>query len=262
MADALDDFVVDGIEHNLPFLSALMQHPRWREGRLSTGFIAEEFPDGFRPVRPGQEGRAVLAAIATAVELIRRDRLDRLGGRLAPHAGVLKRDWVVKLDGEHVAISIDGVVSIPIDIEMSVAGGPAVSVVSGWRPGQPVWRGTVAGRKISAQVRPLPNGVRLAWRGISATARVMMPRIAELERLMPVKAAPDTSRLLLCPMPGLVVSIFVTVGQEVKAGEMLAVVEAMKMENVLRADRDLVVAKINAKPGDSLAVEAVIMEFA
>ncbi|TGW07307.1 DUF2118 domain-containing protein, partial [Mesorhizobium sp. M2D.F.Ca.ET.145.01.1.1] len=99
-------------------------------------------------------------------------------------------------------------------------------------------------------------------KGMSVTARAMLPRTAELERLMPEKVAPDTSKLLLCPMPGLVVSIAVAVGQEVKAGETLAVVEAMKMENVLRAERDLVVSKLNAKPGDSLAVDAVIMEFA
>ena len=111
-------------------------------------------------------------------------------------------------------------------------------------------------------MRPVLNGMRIAWRGMSATRVAMLPRTAELERLMPVKQPPDTSKLLLCPMPGLVVSIAVAEGQEVKAGETLAVVEAMKMENVLRAERDLTVAKINAKPGDSLAVDAVIMEFA
>ena len=123
-------------------------------------------------------------------------------------------------------------------------------------------RGTIGGTRVSAQVRPVLNGIRIALKGISANARAMLPGIAELERLMPVKVPPDTSNLLLCPMPGLVVSIAVAVGQEVKVGETLAVVEAMKMENVLRAERDLTVAKINAKPGDSLAVDAVIMEFA
>ena len=106
MADALDAFVVDGIEHNIPFLAALMQHPRWREGRLSTGFIAEEFPEGFTPIVPDDGEKAVLAAIATAVELVRRERLDRLAGRLAPHSGVLKREWVVRLDGDYVPVSV------------------------------------------------------------------------------------------------------------------------------------------------------------
>ncbi|MGN6142444.1 MAG: biotin/lipoyl-containing protein, partial [Mesorhizobium sp.] len=263
MSEALDEFVVDGIEHNIPFLSALMQHPRWREGRLSTGFIAEEYPDGFAPIEPSADDKAVLAAIATAVEILRRDRLDRLTGRLAPHSGALKTEWVVKIGGDYLAVSIrDGMVSIPMEIDLSVEGGKPFTVASEWRPGEAVWRGTVGSRAVAAQLRPLPNGLRIAWKGMSVNALTMLPRTAELERLMPVKLPPDTSKLLLCPMPGLVVSISVAEGQEVKAGETLAVVEAMKMENVLRAERDLTVAKLNAKPGDSLAVDAVIMEFA
>ncbi len=264
MADALDDFVVDGIEHNIPFLSALMQHPRWREGRLSTGFIAEEFPDGFHPIQPDEDDKAVLATIAVAVELIRRDRLDRLTGRLAPHSGRLKRDWVVKLGADYVAVQVaEGSVSIPIGVDISVARRAGRRRRVRLAPGR---SGLARHDRRHARSRRrsgrCSNGVRIAWKGISATARAMLPGIAELERLMPVKVPPDTSKLLLCPMPGLVVSIAVAVGQEVKAGETLAVVEAMKMENVLRAERDLTVAKINAKPGDSLAVDAVIMEFA
>jgi propionyl-CoA carboxylase alpha chain len=262
MSEALDEFVVDGIEHNIPFLAALMRHPRWREGRISTAFIAEEYPDGFAAIVPDAGEKAVLAAVATAVELLRRDRLDRLSGRLAPHSGALKRDWVVRLANEYLSIALGkGMVSIPIEIDMSVEEGAPLTVASDWRPGDPVWRGAVGGRQVAAQIRPVENGVRIAWKGMAATARVMRPRTAELDRLMPAKIAPDTSKLLLCPMPGLVVSILVAEAQEVKAGEMLAVVEAMKMENVLRAERDLTVARINAKPGDSLAVDAVIMEF-
>jgi propionyl-CoA carboxylase alpha chain len=262
MSEALDNFVVDGIEHNIPFLAALMRHPRWREGRISTAFIAEEYPDGFTPIVPDAGEKAVLAAVATAVELLRRDRLDRLSGRLAPHSGALKPDWVVRLGNEYLNVALgEGMVSIPLEMDMSVEQGAPLTVASDWRPGEPVWRGTVGGRQVAAQIRPVENGVRIAWKGMAATARVMRPRTAELDRLMPAKIAPDTSKLLLCPMPGLVVSILVAEAQEVKAGEMLAVVEAMKMENVLRAERDLTVAKINAKPGDSLAVDAVIMEF-
>ncbi|MER9445593.1 acetyl/propionyl/methylcrotonyl-CoA carboxylase subunit alpha [Mesorhizobium sp. M0340] len=262
MSEALDSFVVDGIEHNIPFLAALMQHPRWREGQISTGFIAEEYPDGFAPIVPDAEEKAVLAAIATAVELLRRDRLDRLGGRLAPHSGALKRDWVVKIGPDYLSVAIvEGMISIPMELDLTIDG-KALTVNSDWRPGDLIWRGTVGGRKVAAQVRPVLNGFRIAWKGISVTARAMLPRTAELERLMPEKVAPDTSKMLLCPMPGLVVSIAVAEGQEVKAGETLAVVEAMKMENVLRAERDLIVSKLNAKPGDSLAVDAVIMEFA
>ncbi|MGB3418178.1 MAG: acetyl/propionyl/methylcrotonyl-CoA carboxylase subunit alpha [Mesorhizobium sp.] len=263
MSQALDEFVVDGIEHNIPFLSALMQHPRWREGRLSTGFIAEEYPDGFSPIVPDAREKAVLASVAIAVELLRKDRLDRLGGRLAPHSGALKRHWVVKLGEEYLAAEIlEGMISIPMEVDLSIAGGKALTVSSDWRPGDAVWRGTVGGRAVSAQSRPLPNGVRIAWKGMAVDAHAMLPRTAELEKLMPEKVAPDTSKLLLCPMPGLVISIAVAEGQEVKAGETLAVVEAMKMENVLRAERDLTVAKLAAKPGDSLAVDAIIMEFA
>ncbi|MBX3596243.1 MAG: acetyl/propionyl/methylcrotonyl-CoA carboxylase subunit alpha [Rhizobiaceae bacterium] len=263
MSDALDSFVVDGIEHNIPFLSALMQHSRWREGRLSTGFIAEEFPDGFAPVKPNDQQKAVLATIATAVELLRRDRLDRLTGRLAPHSGTVKADWVVKVDEDYVPVSLhDGMVSIPFEADLSVNGGKSFTVASDWRPGEPVWHGTVAGQPVSAQLRPGQKGLRIDWKGMSVTTRAMLPRTAELEMLMPIKLPPDTSKMLLCPMPGLVVSIAVVEGQEVKAGETLAVVEAMKMENVLRAERDLTVSKINCKPGESLAVDAVIMEFA
>ncbi|RWM13190.1 MAG: acetyl/propionyl/methylcrotonyl-CoA carboxylase subunit alpha [Mesorhizobium sp.] len=263
MSEALDSFVVDGIAHNIPFLAALMQHPRWREGLISTGFIAEEYPDGFAPIVPDSEEKAVLAAIATAVELLRRDRLDRLGGRLAPHSGALKRDWVVKIGEDYLSVSmVGGMISIPMELNLSIDGGKALTVASDWRPGDLIWRGTVGDRRVAAQIRPVLNGFRIAWKGMSVTARAMLPRTAELERLMPEKVAPDTSKMLLCPMPGLVVSIAVAEGQEVKAGETLAVVEAMKMENVLRAERDLTVSKLKAKPGDSLAVDAVIMEFA
>lgn len=263
MAEVLDAFVVDGIEHNIPFLSALMQHPRWREGRLSTGFIAEEYPDGFHPVEPTEEDKAVVAAIATPVELLRRDRLDRLPGRLAPHSGAIKTDWVAKIGDDYVSVHVGaGMISIPLELDLAIDGKPPVTVTSDWRPGEIVWTGAVGGHAIVAQLRNIPNGVRIAWKGISVPVRVMLPKTAEFDRLMPMKLPPDTSKMLLCPMPGLVVALSVKEGQEVKAGETLAVVEAMKMENVLRAERDLTISRINAKPGDSLAVDAVIMEFA
>jgi propionyl-CoA carboxylase alpha chain len=263
MSDALDNFVVDGIEHNIPFLAALMRHPRWREGRLSTGFIAEEYPDGFAPVVPDDDERAVLAAVALATELQRRDRLDRLGGRLRPHSGVMKRDWEVRIGDRFVPVSLlDGMISVPLEVDMAIDGGKALTVSSDWRPGEAVWRGAVGRTDVSAQIRPVTNGVRIDWQGMSVVARPMLAATAALDKLMPVKLPPDTSKMLLCPMPGMVVSVAVAEGQEVKLGETLAVVEAMKMENVLRAERDLTVAKINAKPGDSLAVDAVIMEFA
>ncbi|WP_064691704.1 acetyl-CoA carboxylase biotin carboxylase subunit [Rhizobium aegyptiacum] len=262
MGRALDGFVVDGIEHNVPFLAALMKHPRWREGRLSTGFIAEEYPDGFAPMKPDRQEEATLAAIALSASLIEANRREAFADRLRAAAGALREHWVVKTGGSYVAVRLlDGLVTIPFEMDMEIDG-ESQSVVSEWRPGDPVWSGKVGGQEITAQIRPVLNGLRVDWQGLSVTAKVFSPRHAELDRLMPVKLPPDTSKLLLCPMPGLVVSIAVAEGQEVKAGETLAIVEAMKMENVLRADRDLVVSKINAAAGESLAVDAVIMEFA
>jgi propionyl-CoA carboxylase alpha chain len=260
MSDALDSFVVDGIQHNMPFLAALMRHPRWREGRLSTAFIAEEYPDGFHPIVPNKNERTTLATVAASVELKRYERLGRLSGRLSPAQTPDCREWVVRLGDDYLTARVadEGSSSAKITID----GGKALTVASDWQTGEPVWRGTVGRKKIAAQIRPRTNGIRIAWRGMSVDAFVMEPHVAKLERLMPKKAPADTSKFLLCPMPGLVVSIAVAVGQEVKTGETLAVVEAMKMENVLRAERDLTVAKIVAKPGDSLAVDAIIMEFA
>ncbi|MEK1897326.1 MAG: acetyl/propionyl/methylcrotonyl-CoA carboxylase subunit alpha [Rhizobium sp.] len=262
MGEALDGFVVDGIEHNVPFLAALMKHPRWREGRLSTGFISEEYPDGFAPVAPNAGQEALLAAVALSASLIEANRRERFADRLRPPSGASREEWTVRLGDSYVdARLVDGLVTIPFDMDIEI-GGKIFNVVTDWRPGDAVWRGNVAGQSVVAQIRPVLNGLRLDWQGISLKAKVLTPRHAALERLMPVKLPPDTSKLLLCPMPGLVVSIAVVEGQEVKAGETLAVVEAMKMENVLRAERDLVVSKINAKPGESLAVDAVILEFA
>ncbi len=262
MGEALDGFVVDGIEHNMPFLSALMKHPRWREGRLSTGFIAEEYPDGFAPVTPDEDQTALLSAIALSCSLIESNRRERYGDRLRSAAAPLRESWVVKLGADYLPVTLlEGVVTIPFEMDMQI-GGKTVIVATDWRPGDSIWVGTVGDRKLTAQIRIVLNGLRIDWQGISVRARVFTPRQAELDKLMPVKLPPDTSKLLLCPMPGLVVAIAVAEGQEVKAGETLAIVEAMKMENVLRAERDLVIGKINAKPGESLAVDAVIMEFA
>ncbi|WP_309084869.1 acetyl/propionyl/methylcrotonyl-CoA carboxylase subunit alpha [Chelativorans sp.] len=263
MSEALDRFVLDGIEHNIPFLSALMRHPRWREGRLSTGFIAEEYPDGFSVSPPDGEERILFCAAALAVELVRGKRLDRLPGRLGPPSGDFRREWVVKLHEDYVAVQVvRGAVSVPLELELAVEGAGPVTVASSWRPGEPIWQGQINGNPVAIQIRPVLNGVRLSRKGRAATLHVLSPRVAELDRLMPARRVADSSKKLLCPMPGLVISIGVKEGQEVKAGEVLAVVEAMKMENVLRAERDCTIAAVNAAPGDSLAVDAVIMEFA
>jgi propionyl-CoA carboxylase alpha chain len=235
-ADALDAFVIDGIRHNIPFLAALMAHSRWRAGKLSTGFIAEEFPDGFHPIAPEGKRAQVLAAVE-------RNRVVRLGD-------VEQRLAVASEDDEIVIAFEHGEIGKPYVV------GPL------WQGGDPLWMGTVNGHRVAVQVRMLPNGFALAYRGVETKAYVYTETEATLARLMPVKKAADTGKQVLCPMPGLVVSISVKQGQEVKAGETVAVVEAMKMENVLRAEIDGTVKKINANPGDSLAVDAVILEFA
>jgi propionyl-CoA carboxylase alpha chain len=263
-ADALDAFYVDGIQHNIPFLTALMQHSRWRDGRLSTGFIAEEYPDGFKPRVPEGVQLDVLASIAAAIDhmgnMRRRDITHQMDGSVKFAA---KR--VVDLGGVKVPLEVSGAQGEPVRVRHRGVDGKmdrTVDVVSSWWPGEPVWKGTVGGEHVAVQVRSILNGYQLSYRGIDVPARVYTEREAALVALMPEKKAADTSKMLLCPMPGLVVSIAVEVGQEVKAGETLCTVEAMKMQNILKAERDVTVKTVKAKPGDSLAVDAVIMEFA
>jgi propionyl-CoA carboxylase alpha chain len=263
-AEALDAFVIDGVEHNIPFLASLMQHPRWQSGRLSTGFIAEEFKGGFRPRALAGEDLEVLAAVAVAIDHLgnarRREITDQMGGPSVRFA----RRRIVKIGAERVAAEVEGGLAGPTKVTLLAAGdgaSKALELASDWWPGEPVWQGTAAGRPVFVQVRGILNGYDLAYRGVRAKAYVYTEREAALADLMPQKLAPDTSKLLICPMPGLVKAIHVAPGQEVKAGDALCIVEAMKMENVLRAEREGVVKSIKAKPGDSLAVDAVIMEF-
>jgi len=261
-ADALDAFVIDGIRHNIPFLAALMAHSRWRAGKLSTGFIAEEFPDGFHPIAPEGKRAQVLAAVAASIDHVLGERKRRISGQLTGRLVTRERNRVVRLGDveQRLAVASEDD-EIVIAFEHGEIGKPYV-VGPLWQGGDPLWMGTVNGHRVAVQVRMLPNGFALAYRGVETKAYVYTETEATLARLMPVKKAADTGKQVLCPMPGLVVSISVKQGQEVKAGETVAVVEAMKMENVLRAEIDGTVKKINAKPGDSLAVDAVILEFA
>ena len=259
-ATALDAFVIDGIRHNIPFLSALMQHPRWREGWLSTGFIAEEFPDGFHPLVAKGETERRLAVVAALIDHTLNQRKRHISGQLR--------------DPEQMRFELKRVVAmglsrIELEIELKKAGvaivfadGRKVEVHSDWKPGDPLWRATVDGADIAVQARPILNGYALSHAGVAVEARVYTRREAELAALMIERKGVDGSRFLLCPMPGLIKAIAVKVGQEVKAGDQLCIVEAMKMENVLIAERDATVKAILAKEGDSLAVDSVIMEFA
>jgi propionyl-CoA carboxylase alpha chain len=259
-ATALDAFVIDGIRHNIPFLSALMQHPRWREGRLSTGFIAEEFPDGFHPfVAEGETERRLVVA-AALIDHTLNQRKRHISGQLRdPEQMRFELKRVVAMGKARAELEIQ---PEKAGVAIVFADGRRVEVHSGWKPGDPLWRGTVDGADIAVQVRPILNGYALSHAGVAVDARVYTRREAELAALMIEHKGADGSRFLLCPMPGLVKAIAVKVGQEVKAGEQLCLVEAMKMENVLLAERDATVKAILCKEGDSLAVDAVIMEFA
>jgi propionyl-CoA carboxylase alpha chain len=256
--DALDSFWIEGIDHNVDFLSALMQHPRFRAGKLTTGFIAEEYPDGFSGAPADVELLRDLAAIAAVAA----DALDRracsISGQLNGPPS-LPEDRFVRLAGREHRIRIDpfegGVLAI-------IDGTAPVEVIGSWQPGQSHFRGTVDGRRRVVQIARKGSQWLLATRGARHRIAVLPAHVAPLAAHMIEKVPPDLSQYLLCPMPGLLTALHVGVGDRVEAGQPLAVVEAMKMENVLRAQRAGVVAKVAAQPGESLAVHAVILEFA
>ncbi|MGN6310879.1 MAG: acetyl-CoA carboxylase biotin carboxylase subunit [Xanthobacteraceae bacterium] len=264
-SQALDAFYVDGIRHNIPFLSALMNHPRWREGNLSTGFIAEEFPNGFSGRVPEGETARRIAAVAAAVDHVFGERKRQISGQMIGRPVKREQRRAVWLDREEIGLEVarnDAGAIVVRFVDADGTLGQPHELVSSWAPGMPVWHGSLDGVPLSVQVRPMDSGIRLAHQGIEITVNVYTETEATAARLMPINTAADTGKKLLCPMPGLVVSIAVAEGQEVKAGEALAVVEAMKMQNVLRAERDGTVKKIHTAPGATLAVDALILEFA
>ncbi|MBL8907565.1 MAG: acetyl/propionyl/methylcrotonyl-CoA carboxylase subunit alpha [Rhizobiales bacterium] len=260
MGRALDGFYIEGIRHNVPFLAAIMENPRWRSGELSTGFIAEEFPHGFSGRALDSELVQLLAGVAAALDHTENLRKRHIDGQLRGRPVKFSPRRVVKLADQWISLEVTGDTATQITIHQE--GAKPQELRSKWHPGQPVWSGDVNGRPVKLQVQRILNGYRLSHRGASVEAHVYSEREAALARLMPETSRAGSSNRLLCPMPGLVVSIAVKEGQEVKAGEALAVVEAMKMENILRAERDGIVKTVQAKVGDSLAVDAVIMEFA
>jgi len=258
MSQALDDFEVEGIGHNLPFLSAVMEHPRFREGRLTTAFIAEEWPEGFAGVQPDAEASRVLTAVAAFINFRSQRRAVLISGTLANHARKVGHEWVVSFAGQWIPVTIKDDASRTV---VSFEDGETLAVTSDWLPGRTHAHFLVNGRRIGVKVQAVNSAFRLRWRGIDEKVHVRTPRVAELARLMPVKLPPDTSKMLLCPMPGVITSIAVKEGDEVQEGQALATVEAMKMENVLRAERRGIVKKIAVEPGASLAVDELIMEF-
>jgi propionyl-CoA carboxylase alpha chain len=257
-ADALDAFTIEGIRHNIPFLAAIMQHPRWRAGQLSTGFIAEEFPRGFERTAPAEAVARRIAAVAAAIDHILGERKRRISGQLNT-ALTRERRRAIRLGDEELRADVehDGEA-----VAVTFEDGARHVLRSNFAPGMPLWSGSIDNVPVAMHVRAITNGFELAYRGTEVKAFVYTEREARYAHLMPVKKLSGSEKSVRCPMPGLVVSISVNEGQEVKAGETLAVVEAMKMENILRAERDGVISKIRVKPGDSVAVDAVIMEFA
>jgi propionyl-CoA carboxylase alpha chain len=256
-ADALDAFVVEGIRHNIPFLAAIMAHPRWRAGKLSTAFIAEEFPHGFGRTPPSEAVARRIAAVAAAIDHLLGERKRQISGQLNP-AHTRERRRAISLGGEiiHADVESDGDA-----IAVTFEDGVRHVLRSDFLPGMPLWQGLVDSASVAMHVRAIPNGVELAYRGLEVKAYVYTEREARYAQLMPARQLSGMEKAIRCPMPGLVVSVAVSEGQEVKAGETLAVVEAMKMENVLRAERDGVIAKVLVKPGETVAADAVIMEF-
>ncbi|RMF12096.1 MAG: biotin/lipoyl-binding protein, partial [Alphaproteobacteria bacterium] len=258
MTHALDAYYIRGISQNIPFLSAVMENPRFQEGRLSTNFIAEEYPDGFSGAPLTEEKVRTLMLVGAFIDAVERSRETRLPGQVIEPKPVAGRRFVVMLDDERRAETV----IMPSEEGARVMLDDARHEIrSGWTPMDPVFSGEIDGHPVTVEIDALTLGWRLSTRGVQRDILVLVPRVAELMAFMPEKTEADSGRQLLCPMPGVVVSIAVGEGDEVKAGQPLAVVEAMKMENILRAERDATVKKIHVAPGESLAVDQVIMEF-
>ncbi|WP_420558649.1 acetyl-CoA carboxylase biotin carboxylase subunit [Roseovarius sp.] len=258
MRVALDSFELEGIGHNLPFLSAVMDHPKFVSGDMTTAFIAEEYPDGFEGVELEEAALRRIAAGCAAMHRVAEIRRTRVSGRMDNHERRVGEDWVVSLQGNSYEVSV---AADRGGATVTFEDGATHRVSSSWTPGDALAVLDVDGETVVLKVGKVSGGFRIRNRGADLKVHVRTPRQAELALLMPEKLAADTSKMLLCPMPGLIVSVNVEEGDEVQEGQALCTVEAMKMENILRAEKKAVVTKINAGPGDSLAVDDVIMEF-
>ena len=258
MRVALDSFEVEGIGHNLPFLSAVMDHPIFMAGEMTTAFIEEQYPDGFQGVTlPDADLRRIAAATA-AMNRVSEIRRARVSGRMDNHERKVGTDWNVALQGTSLNMVID---ADRDGSNVTFDDGQCLRVTGDWMPGDQLAKMTVDGAPLILKVGKISGGFRIRTRGADMKVHVRTPRQAELALLMPEKVAPDTSKLLLCPMPGLVVKLNVEEGEEVEEGQALCTIEAMKMENILKAEKKGVVSTINASAGDSLAVDEIIMEF-
>jgi len=258
MRIALVRFELEGIGHNLPFLAAVMDHPKFMSGNMTTAFIAEEYPDGFQGVELNETELRRIAASAAAMNRVAEIRRTKISGRMDNHERRVGDNWVVSLQGEKFAVSVAADAN---GSTVTFEDGASLRVAGNWTPGMMLADMTVDGAPLVMKVGKITGGFRIRNRGADLNVHVRSPRQAELALHMVEKTPPDTSKMLLCPMPGLIVKVDVEVGQEVQEGQALCTVEAMKMENILRAERKGVVSKINAAAGDSLAVDDIIMEF-
>jgi propionyl-CoA carboxylase alpha chain len=257
MVDALDNYYIRGVNHNISFLNALMVHPRFIAGDLSTNFIADEFPDGFNADLVVQGDPAIALVVVTAVHQLEEERASLVSNQLTGHEHAANREWVVVVGNQQSEVSVE----LTDSGYLVSLGALDYQVETNWSLGEPLFKAVVNDKKISVQVETTAKGYRLFYRGAEINAKVLSPKAAVLTAHMIYKAPADMSKYLLSPMPGLLVKLVAKEGQEVKEGEELAVVEAMKMENSLRAVQDGIVAKISAVEGDSLMVDEIILEF-
>jgi propionyl-CoA carboxylase alpha chain len=258
MAGALEDLHIEGLGHNSPFLSAVMDQPRFQDGRLSTGYITEEFPDGFHGLPPSPRQRDLMTAVACAMQRVQQGR----NGRAHPVLPAARRDeWVAVVGDDRRRVRLadapDGLEVSFLDEDRSVR----LAAID-WRPGKPLFRAVLDGEPFAAEVSTASEGFRIRHRAAAAHVLVLTPVSADLHERLPAKKAVDTSRLVISPMPGLVVAVEVVTGQEVKAGQTLCIIEAMKMQNIIRAERDGVLKTVTAKAGDSVGADEILAEFA
>jgi propionyl-CoA carboxylase alpha chain len=249
--EALDKFEIDGLGHNIDFVSAIMQHPRFRSGELTTGFIAEEYPDGFSGAAASDQTLRHLAAVAAFVMTARADRARQVDGQLSDPLEP-PYNWVVTLGGQRFTVALEDDVLVD---------GEAIDLGVSYTPGERLVEANADGVNYGIKIEPTRTGLKMTSHGKIHSAQILPERIAPLTQHMIEKVPPDLSKFLICPMPGLLVALHVAEGDTVEAGQPLAVVEAMKMENILRAEKSATVKKVNARQGESLAVDAVILEL-
>ena len=258
MRIALDRFEVEGIGHNLPFLSAVMDHKKFISGKITTAFIAEEYSEGFNGVDLNDDEIKDLAACAAAMNRVAEIRRTKISGRMDNHERRVGDDWVVQIAGKVFFVNV---LADTAGANVIFEDEKSIRISGDWLPGKKLANMTAGDKNLVIKINKITGGFRMRTRGADLKVLVRTPRQAELSKHMQEKLPPDTSKMLLCPMPGLLVKIDVEIGQEVQEGQPLCTVEAMKMENILRAERKGVVAKINSSVGDSLAVDDIILEF-